>query len=156
MENRYVTGSIVAVLLTAMVFVSAGSGLQASNHFLASAGQRSGVFGAREEAAVATGNLNVSVTWCSDWTARYCIPISGVSVVITNQTGSAVASSLTNKAGRVQFAVASPATYTVTVGMSDDSAFGFSYVNEYQVVQTSAGNTTSAPFVYLPDPILGW
>jgi hypothetical protein len=157
MENRYVAGGIVAVLLTAMVLVSAVSGLQASSHFLASPGQqKTGIFGANEEVAVATGNLNVSVSWCSDWTGVYCIPVTDVAVLVTNQTGSTVASSRTNADGQAQFAVVSPAVYTVTVYAGNDSALGFSYVNEYQVVQTAAGVTTDAPFVYIPAPILGW
>jgi hypothetical protein len=158
--NKYVTGGILAVFLTAMVLGTAVAGAQTNSHFIASAGPRQlATLGGREGGRLllpAQGSLVVNVSWCSDASAAYCVSIAGATVTVMNQAGAFVASSQTNAHGQVTFAVNSPLMYKVNVDIENVSAFGYMASNEYQLMQSSTGNAANVYFQYDAPGALPW
>jgi hypothetical protein len=150
MQDKYVAGSLLAVLLTAMVLGTAASGLMVGSHFIASVGPKQpATMGGRGNERLlmpATDSLTVSAIWCSDVSATYCVPIGGATVLITNQAGAFVASGRTNAHGQAEFALNAPATYKVDVDIENVSAFGYMASHEYSMMQAVAGD--SAPIVF--------
>ena len=150
METKYVTGGTLAVLLTAMVLGAAAGGLTAGSHFVASAGsQQKGIFEADDGGANQPGTLSVAVTWCSDWTTAYCLPIGGATVTITGPTGTVLASTLTDANGQAVLTTNLPAMYKVTADISNVSAFGYMAGAEYQMMYIGAGSSVNASFQYI-------
>ena len=145
MESKYVAGGMLAVLLTAMVLGAAAGGFTAGSHFVASAGsQQKSVFLADDGGANQPGTLSVSVTWCSDWTAVYCLPIGRATVTITDPSGAIIATTLTDAHGQAILTTNVPATYKVTADISNVSAFGFMAGAEYQMMFVGAGASVDA------------
>ena len=160
MESKYVTGSILAVILAAVVLGTAVGGLTAGSHFIAGVGPKEpATFGGNRispSMLPAQGTLIVSVIWCSDDTAVYCVPIGSATVTITNSAGAFVAAAQTNAHGQAEFSVNSPSLYKVTADIENVSAFGYMAGPEYQLVQTSAGNSVTAVFQYDQPGPLPW
>jgi len=152
MQTKYVAGSLLAVILTAMVLGTAASGLMIASHSIAAVEQRqpavNGGIGFGRSLAPATGNLIVSVSWCSDSTAVYCVPIGGATVLVTTQAGTFVATSLTNAKGQATFSVSSPVMYKVDVDVQNVSAFGYLASHSYSMMQTVTGGSVNAVFQY--------
>ena len=162
-RTRYLSTAMVLALigtLAAISFVPAAAGSTAvdtsasgsliGNHFIAGAAPKQNAFiqGATENKP-SSGNITVAATWCSDWTAVYCVPIGGASVTVTHQNGTTVASSQTNSMGQVVFTVNAPEVYMVTVDIENVAAFGYMAGPEYTVIQTGAGTTITVPFQYI-------
>jgi len=160
MESKYVVRTMLAVFLTAMVLGTAAAGAHVNSNFVASAGPRgTAVFGGHQidrSLLPATSNLIISVTWCSDVSAVYCVPIPRATVLITTQAGAYVGSAQTDIRGQAQLAVNSPATYRVNVDIENVSAFGYMAGSEYMFVQTSAGSSFNALFQYVQPGPLPW
>ena len=152
MQSKRIAETLAAVVLTALVLGSAGVAA-ASPIFLASAGPRAnGILGTVHENAPTTSGLTVTVMWCSDWTAEYCVPIGGAAVTVASQNGTTIATGQSNANGEQSFSVSAPATYKVTADISSVSAFGYMGGAEYQMVNVTAGASTHAVFQYIQDP----
>jgi hypothetical protein len=157
LQNRYLIGGMLAVLLTAMVLGTAAAGTATNSHFLASVGPKiPAIAGERTDLrflAPATSSIVVTVTWASDNSGVFTVPIGGATVVVTDQAGAFVASGVTNSQGQAVFKVNSPALYKVDVDVENVSSFGYLASHEYTLVQTTAGSATNAMFQYVqPGP----
>jgi hypothetical protein len=152
MEDKYVVGSLLAVLLTAMVLGTAASGVMVGSHFVAGVEPKQpatmGGRGMIRQLSPAAESLVVSAIWCSDASATYCVPIGGATVLVTNLAGAFVASGRTNALGLAEFALNAPATYKVDVDIENVSAFGYMASHEYSVTQAVAGNSATIVFEY--------
>jgi hypothetical protein len=152
MQDKYVAGSLLAVLLIAMVLGTAASGPMVGSHFVAGVEPKQpatmGGYGILRQLSPAADGLVVSAIWCSDASATYCVPIGGATVLVTNQAGAFVASGLTNVRGQAEFALNAPATYKVDVDIENVSAFGYMASHEYSMMQVVAGNSATIVFEY--------
>src|ERR1017187_5493225 len=78
MESKYVTGSILAVILAAVVLGTAVGGLTAGSHFIAGVGPKEpATFGGNRispSMLPAQGTLIVSASWGSGDTGACCAP----------------------------------------------------------------------------------